>query len=257
MSTLVYQAINSVAAEVAASGIAKTRMNEEGGYAYRGIEDVLHALGPLLPLHKLCVLPRVLERDAQSGDGGEQHVVLRVAFDMVSAIDGSRHVVESFGEAIDDSDKGTAKAMSAAYKAAMLQAFCIPVPQEDADSFSPGLTGKPIARRAAATSSTPTPEPPEGWEGWSAEVIDIAKSCESGEAIDRLLARRRERLSALQRGRPELYASVGEAIAARLAELQPPNRAPKAPARARKSAPPLRANKEGKPDGDRAPAEAA
>ncbi len=142
------------------------------------------------------------------------------AFDLVSAIDGSRHVVESFGEAIDDSDKGTAKAMSAAYKAAMLQAFCIPVPQEDADSASPRLNGNSNAISVA--------EPAEGWDSWSAEVIDIARSCETAEAIDRLLARRRDRLSALQRGRPALYARVGEAIAARLAELQHPNSASRA-----------------------------
>ena len=148
MSTLVYQAINAVAAELATSGIAKSQHNDEGDYAYRGIEDVLNALAPLLARHKLCVLPRVLEREALRGRGGEQRVVLRVGFDLVSAIDGSSHVVESFGEAIDDSDKGTAKAMSAAYKAAMLQAFCIPVPQEDADASSPRLNGRPATHSA-------------------------------------------------------------------------------------------------------------
>jgi hypothetical protein len=214
MSALVYQAINAVAADLAASGIAKKQHNEEADYAYRGIDDVLNALAPLLAKHRLCVLPRVLEREALRGRG-EQRVVLRVAFDLVSAIDGSIHVIESFGEAIDDSDKGTAKAMSAAYKAAMLQAFCVPVPHEDADASSPRLNGH-------GDNTITLAEPPEGWDGWSAEVIDIATSCESAEAIDRLLARRRDQLSALQRGNPALYATVGEAIAVRLAELQRP-----------------------------------
>ena len=221
---------------------------------------MLNALAPLLARHKLCVLPRVLEREALRGRG-EQRVVLRVGFDLVSAIDSSRHVIESFGEAIDDSDKGTAKAMSAAYKTAMLQAFCIPVPQEDSDASSPRLNGTSHALSVA--------EPAEGWDSWSAEVIDIATSCETAEAIDRLLAKRRDRLSALQRGRPRLYARVGEAIAARLAELQHPvgrrspaqqvnSEKPKGPQPTRKSKPSRnRQKQQEKVDADGATAQAA
>jgi hypothetical protein len=218
VSALVYQAITDVIADLAEVGIPKTRRNAEGDYVYRGIEDVLRALAPLLARCKLCVLPRVLERATMRGRGGNQAVVLRVAFDFVSALDGSLHTIESFGEAFDDSDKGTAKAMSAAYKAAMLQAFCIPVPQEDADASSLRLNGH--------RDSVPLPlaEPPEGWESWSNDVTHIAASCETADAIDLLLARRRGQLSALQRSRPDLYASVGEAIATRLAELQAPKR---------------------------------
>lgn len=222
MSGLVYHAINAVAAELATSGIPKCRRNEEGDYAYRGIEDVLAALAPLLAQHKLCVLPRVLQREASRGGSqcADQLVVVRVAFDLVSAIDGSTHVIESFGEAIDASDKGTPKAMSAAYKAAMLQAFCIPVPQEHGDACSPKLNG-----HGPSPSSVSVTEPPEGWDGWSAEVIDIARSCESSEALDRLLSRRRRQLTALQRARPELYIKVGDAIAARLTDIQTPSAA--------------------------------
>jgi len=220
MSGLVYQAINAVAAELATCGIPKSHRNEEGDYDYRGIEDVLAALAPLLAQHKLCVLPRVLEREANrlGGRCTDQLVVVRVAFDLVNALDGSAHVIESFGEAIDDSDKGTAKAMSSAYKAAMLQAFCIPVPQEHPDAGSPKLN-----RDGRSHNSITLVEPAEGWDSWSAEVIDIAKSCESAEAIDRLLGKRRNQLTALQRARPGLYTKVGEAIAAKLAEVQKPS----------------------------------
>jgi len=113
MSGLVYQAINAVAAELATCGIPKSHRNEEGDYDYRGIEDVLAALAPLLAQHKLCVLPRVLEREANrlGGRCTDQLVVVRVAFDLVNALDGSAHVIESFGEAIDDSDKGTLRVL--------------------------------------------------------------------------------------------------------------------------------------------------
>lgn len=208
MSVLVYQAINAVAAELAQSGIAKRHWNEEREYQYRSVEDVLNVLAPLLARHKLCVLPRVIERHGQSLGAAAQLVTVRAAFDLVSALDGSKHTIESFGEAVDDSDKGTAKATSAAYKTAMLQAFCIPVPQEDADARSPRLNGLAL------------PEPPEGWESWASEVLDIVGTCESAEAIDRLCKARRPLLSALQRARPEIYSGVGEAIASKVAELQ-------------------------------------
>ncbi len=214
MSALVYRAITAVTADLAETGISKRHRNEQSKYHYRSIEDVLNALAPLLPRHQLCVLPRVLERQALSvSQEGKtvQLVSVRAAFDLVSAIDGSMHSVESFGEAIDEGDKGTAKAISSAFKSAMLQAFCIPVPQEDADAKSPRLNGVAL------------PEPPEGWNSWSGEVIDIVKSCESTDAVERLCTSRRSSLGALQRARPDLYAKVGEEIAAKVAELQRPN----------------------------------
>jgi len=170
MSVLVYQAINAIASDLAEAGIAKKHRNQQADYQYRSIDDVLNALAPLLAKHRLCVLPRILEREGAIAHNVEPmtHVAIRAAFDLVSSLDGSTHTVESFGEALDVSDKATAKAISAAYKSAMLQTFCIPVPQEDADSHSPRL-GRHLLFA----------EPTEGWECWSREVIDIAQSCQS------------------------------------------------------------------------------
>lgn len=212
MSALVYQAINAIAAELADKGIPKAHRNEERDYAYRSIEDVLSALAPLLARHKLCVLPRVLERHAVRWGRAGQLVTVRAAFDLISALDASVHTIESFGEALDDSDKGTAKAISTAYKSAMLQAFCVPVLQEDSDATSAHLNNN--------MNGVAIAEPPEGWDSWTGEVIHIAQSCESSEAIDRLTAARRAMLSALQHSRPELYASIGDAVAERLSGLQ-------------------------------------
>ena len=71
MSALVYRAINGVTADLCEIGIPKRQRNEEGDYSYRGIEDVLKALAPLLAKHQLCILPRkVLEREAVKSVGG-------------------------------------------------------------------------------------------------------------------------------------------------------------------------------------------
>ena len=88
--------------------------------------------------HGLCILPRVLTRECverQTKAGGAIfYVTVEVEFDFVSAEDGSKHTVKTFGEAMDTSDKATNKAMSAAYKYAALQAFAIPTEGDnDAD----------------------------------------------------------------------------------------------------------------------------
>jgi len=210
----VYRAITAISAELAPSGIAKVHRNERDDYFYRSIDDVLNRLAPLLARHKLCVLPRVLERITadRTGDGDLLlvHVALRVAFDLVSSADGSRHTVEAFGEALDPSDKATAKAMSSAYKYAMLQAFCVPVAQiDDADR-----SGHRLRRREHPR------EPVEGWRQWAAGIVDIARSCATTDALERLQERQRQLLTAIARERPDLYASVGEAFGKRARELE-------------------------------------
>lgn len=137
----IYQAIAEVTGELATIGIGKTRTNEHDRYKFRGIEDVYNTLAPLLAKHKLVILPRVLSREsverASKSGGAMFYVTLQVEFDFVSAIDGSKHTVAAFGEAMDRSDKATNKAMSAAYKYAAFQAFCIPTEAQDADAETP------------------------------------------------------------------------------------------------------------------------
>jgi len=135
----VYKAIAAVQGEMAEIGIKKDRKNTQGnGYNFRGIDDVYNALAPLLAKHGLCILPRATERvcvERQSKAGGALfYTTIKCEFDFVSAVDGSKHTVTTYGEAMDSGDKSTNKAMSASYKYAAFQAFCIPVDTHDADT---------------------------------------------------------------------------------------------------------------------------
>ena len=149
----VYKAINAVQAELAVSGITKDRTNTQGsGYKFRGIDDVYNAIAPLLAKHGLCILPRVLSRtvdERTSKNGGALfYVTVDSEFDFVSAEDGSKHTVKTFGEAMDSGDKATNKAMSAAYKYACFQAFSIPTESDnDADAYTHEV--KPSAKTQA------------------------------------------------------------------------------------------------------------
>lgn len=224
----VYAAINAVSAELAEHGIAKSHVNQADDYRYRSIDDLLDRLAPLLSKHRLCVLPRALERTVvERHDDGEHllfHTCLRVAFTLTSVDDGSSHMVEAFGEALDVGDKATAKAMSAAYKRAMIQTFCIPLSgSEDPDRTSP-----------RASARTHMAEPVQGWQQWARDIEDIVSLCESDPAIGLVQERNRELLKALSRERQDLYRELGECFGARREALQQ-REAPTRPSRKRKS----------------------
>lgn len=136
---IVYQKIAAITAELSKIGISKDSKNQSQGYAFRGIDAVYGALSPLLAKHGLCILPRVKDRqviERQNRQGTALfYVTLTVEFDFVAAEDGSKHTVITVGEAMDSGDKASNKAMSAAYKYAAFQAFCIPTEGDnDADS---------------------------------------------------------------------------------------------------------------------------
>lgn len=127
----VYQAISEVQKALAEIGISKGRKNTMQGYNFRGIDDVLQALAPLLSQCGLVVIPRVLscQRDTVVNAKGTTlfYVTVDVEYDLVGVEDGSKHTARILGEAMDSGDKATNKAMSAAYKYFALQTFCIPV----------------------------------------------------------------------------------------------------------------------------------
>jgi hypothetical protein len=180
----VYQAISNVTAELARSGIGKTKRNAAQGFSYRGVDDVMQALAWALPRCGLVMLPRVVgrtERAAPSKSGGTIYsVILDVEWDLVSVVDGSRTVVRVHGEAMDAGDKATTKALSAAYKYAAVLAFSIPLEGiEDADAHSPeaGAAPAPLAVAPMACAQADFSEGIEalGFQVAHAEAYVVAK----------------------------------------------------------------------------------
>jgi hypothetical protein len=157
--TAVYKAINKIQAALSKQGISKSHRNSQGaGYNFRGIDDVYNAVSPLLAEHGLCILPRMLTRqceERQSKAGGALfYVTVEAEFDLVCTEDGSKHTIRTFGEAMDSGDKGTNKAMSAAYKYAAFQAFAIPTEGDnDADASTHEVAAKP--RQSAPLDTSP------------------------------------------------------------------------------------------------------
>ena len=183
MSAKVYQAISAVMADLAVDGIGKDRKNEQQNYKFRGIDDVYNALSSTLAKNGLLMLPRVLSREVVERVSAKGSVLFYVTveaeFDLVASEDGSTHTIKTYGEAMDSGDKATNKAMSAAYKYAAMQAFCIPTEGDnDADATTHAV--KPMVPNTSVH--------PEGPDFWGAEGPGMsaaqAKKEGWGETLD-------------------------------------------------------------------------
>ena len=138
----IYQSI--IAAMEDAGSIAKTRSGEGIRYNFRGIEDVLSKFQPILIKHKMFCAPRVVKEIHETFPNKSGTTTFRVTLNIdhtFYAEDGSSIVVTTAGEGIDSSDKASNKAMSAAFKYAFFELFCIPTDAaDDSDYQNPTVT---------------------------------------------------------------------------------------------------------------------
>jgi hypothetical protein len=134
----VHVALARVMAEVRSVGKAQLHKSATAGtWRFRGIDDVMNAVGPALRNHGVIVLPDVQDityRDVQTKGGSQsREVTVRVRYTFVGP-DGSKLSVVVPGESMDHGDKGTAKAMSVAMRIALLQALALPTDEPDPDA---------------------------------------------------------------------------------------------------------------------------
>ena len=139
MSEKIYTVIAEVMASIGA--IKKDQRNDTQRFAYRGVDQVMNALSPLLSRHKLLIIPEVLDvhrEERQTTKGSNiMHTIATVKYTFY-ADDGSHVSAVVAGEGMDSGDKSTSKALSIAYKYACFQIFCIPtedIVDPDHDSY--------------------------------------------------------------------------------------------------------------------------
>ena len=136
---LIYKKIIEVMADI--NAIGKDRRNQQQGFQFRGIDDVMNELHSSLAKCGVFVLPKVLEETRTTGKtarGGDMfYTRLKINFGFY-AEDGSHVDAVVIGEAMDTGDKASNKALSIGLKYAMLQVFCIPTEDDkDPDAVSP------------------------------------------------------------------------------------------------------------------------
>lgn len=135
----IYSAILGVMADVRAIG--KDKKNQQQGFKYRGIDDVMNALQPAMVKHGIFVAPTILEQhreERQTSRGGNLIYSICTIKYTFYAKDGSSVETTVIGEGMDSGDKATNKAMSIAFKYACFQVFCIPTEEmKDPDADTP------------------------------------------------------------------------------------------------------------------------
>lgn len=164
MGAKIYEAIINVMKDIGAVG--KNNTNQFDHYKFRGIDDVMNALSPAMVKNHVFVIPEVLdslreERSSKDGKTNMMYSILKVKYTFFTD-DGSSVESVVIGEAMDRSDKSTNKAMSAAFKYACFQTFCIPTEEmQDADSESPEIGKKAVKNEPNKQTPQPVQQVPQ------------------------------------------------------------------------------------------------
>lgn len=162
----VLKGIQHVMAQFAEKGIGKNHKNEQQGFKFRGIDDVMNRMAQHLVEANLVIIPRVVDRQVQERVNSRGnplfYVTVTVDFSILSTVDGSIVICTVPGEAMDSGDKATNKALSIAYKYMAFQLFAIPI-DEDPDATTHVMGKQP--------SKTLTPD----------EQDVVRKLCEQAE----------------------------------------------------------------------------
>lgn len=139
----IFALLPKVADEIGA--VTKDKRNTQGsGFMYRGVDDVMNALHPIIAKYGITIVPEVLnyareERTTKSG-ATLLYSILKMKYTFFAS-DGSNVMAVVLGEAMDSGDKASNKAMSIAFKYACFQVFCIPTEEmEDPDATTPELS---------------------------------------------------------------------------------------------------------------------
>jgi len=119
--------------------VAKRDRNEHQRFLFRGIDAVVNAVGPILRKHGVIVAPNVehVSYDLVQTSTGKPATACRVLVTYTFyAGDGSSIDTRVAAEAWDNGDKAAPKAMSVAFRTALLQALALPTDEPDPDSHS-------------------------------------------------------------------------------------------------------------------------
>lgn len=137
----IYEAIPAIMQDI--KQITKDKKNAQQGFMFRGIDQVMNTMKPLLAKHGVFIVPEVInmtreERQTKSGSN-LLYSVLTVRHHFI-ATDGSEVTSVTIGEGMDNGDKASNKAMAIAFKYACFQVFCIPTEEmakDDPDAHTP------------------------------------------------------------------------------------------------------------------------
>jgi hypothetical protein len=134
----IHVALNRVKSAVGA--VKKGDRNTAQNFNFRGIDAVVNACAGALNDHGVIVCPEVIEHEYDTVEVGRNntkmgHVTLAVKYTFWGPA-GDSISSTVLAESMDSGDKACAKAMSVAYRIALLQTLNLPTDEPDPDSQS-------------------------------------------------------------------------------------------------------------------------
>jgi hypothetical protein len=168
----IYTALAAVMRDV--SHVAKLDVNQHQRFNFRGIDAVMNAAGPAFRAHGVICTPHVEHATYETvqTSGGKPSTACRVLVTYTfHAPDGSSLAARVTGEAWDAGDKATPKAMSVAYRTALLQALCLPTDEPDPDihTYERAPEPSPAERALAGVRQATTVETVDRIMTWAAD----------------------------------------------------------------------------------------
>lgn len=151
----IQSALNAAMRDICKIGIGKTQTNAVQNYRFRGIEQAMNEMSPIMVNHGITVASRYCDLSIESRIKGDpkdakatRFVTLKGMFTF-TAEDDSFITSEAYGEAMDSGDKAVIKAQSVAYRTALFQLFVVPTMSMDTElddyevaEASPEVTAK-------------------------------------------------------------------------------------------------------------------
>jgi hypothetical protein len=170
----VHQAIVGMMREI--KPILKEQKNSgQGGYMFRGIDDVYNFVHPHLCKWGVYLTSEILDESHNKGQTSTgkatNFCIMRMRYKL-TAEDGTFATTEVSGEATDANDKSTAKALSMAYKYAFFQLLCIPIDNVDPDD-GPEPHANPKANANAPKAKTRSERQGEVFDVSQPEMIGL------------------------------------------------------------------------------------
>lgn len=122
----IHMRMAKIVAEMPAIG--KGQRNTQQNFMYRGHDDVMNALNPLLSTHEVFFTPNVRERitaQRTTRQGGIMYEVNLLVEYTFWGPEGDSITASAWGEGTDSGDKATNKAMTMALKNVLAQTFAV------------------------------------------------------------------------------------------------------------------------------------
>jgi len=145
----VYQRFNLAMIEIKA--VPKDRTNKEQGFKYRGSEDIINTVQPIITKHGLFFIPELIEittEERESRSGGNLIYRIMTFHDWIYGLEGDciARPIDVVGESMDSGDKASQKAQTKAEALAFVKAFKIPTGDGDSDTSEGESSGPDQSR---------------------------------------------------------------------------------------------------------------